>query len=77
MVSAHHRCRAALRERLRAPLVRPKPPAASRRLVDSAPDERVSEAEASGYVGGTDEIKLQELVDCKHRRRLSLDPPSR
>jgi hypothetical protein len=58
MVSARHRCRAALRQRFRAPLVRPKPPAAGGRLVDSVPDERVSEAEASGYVGGADEITL-------------------
>jgi hypothetical protein len=70
MVSTRHRCRAALGERLCAPLVRPQPPAASRRLIDSAADERVSEAETSGYVGGTDEIKLQELVDCMHGRRL-------
>jgi hypothetical protein len=50
--------------------VRPKPPAASGRLVDGAPDERVAETEAPGYVGGTDEVKPQELVDRMHPRRL-------
>jgi hypothetical protein len=50
--------------------VRPKPPAATGRLVDSTPDERVAETEAPGHVGGTDEVKRQELVDCQHARRL-------
>ena len=50
--------------------MRPKPPAASGRLVDRAPDERVAEPEASWYVGGTDEVKPQELVDRVHPRRL-------
>src|SRR5262249_58775106 len=58
------------RECLRAPLVRPKPPAASGCLVDSAPDERVAETEAPWYVGGMDEVESQELVDCMHPRRL-------
>ncbi len=65
------RCRhSPRRERLGAPLVGPEPPAAGSGLVHRAPDERVSEAEASRHVGGANEIELQELVDCVHRRRL-------
>ena len=30
----------------------------------------MAEAEAPGYVGVTDEIELQELVDCVHRLSL-------
>ena len=70
VVGARRRWRPPRRERLRAPLVGPKPPAASGRLVHSAPDKRVSEAEASGHVGGANQIELQELVDRVHRRRL-------
>ena len=70
MVGARRRRRSPHRERFRAPLVGPEPPAARGGLVDSAPDERVSEAEASGHVGRANEIELQELVDCVHRRRL-------
>ena len=70
VVSARRGRRPPRRECLRAPLVRPEPPAASGRLVDGAPDERVAETEAPGHVGGTDEIELQELVDRMHPRRL-------
>ena len=65
------RCRhTACRERLRAPLVGPEPPAAGGRLVDGAPDEWVAEAEAARHVGGANEIEVQELVDRTHRRRV-------
>jgi hypothetical protein len=30
----------------------------------------VAEPEAPGYVGGTDEVEPEELVDCMHPRRL-------
>ncbi len=70
VVRARRRCRTPRRERLGAPLVGPKPPAAGGGLVDRAPDERVPEAEASRHVGGANEIELQELVDRVHRRRL-------
>src|SRR5215469_10647744 len=70
VVSARRGRRPPRRECLCAPLVRPKPPATSGRLVDSAPDERVTETEASWYVGGPDEVKPQELVDRVHPRRL-------
>ncbi len=67
---AHHRSRPPRRERLRAPLVGPQPPAAGAGLVHRAPDEWVPEAEAPGHVGAAHEIKLQEFVDCVRRRRL-------
>jgi hypothetical protein len=70
VVSARRRCHSLGRERLRAPLVGRKPPAAGGGFVHSAPDERVSEAEASGHVGRANEIELQEFVDCVHRRCL-------
>src|SRR6516165_9085475 len=70
VVSACRGRRPSCRECLRAPLVRSKPPAASGRLIDDAPDERVAETEAPGYIGGTDEVKPQELVDGLHPRRL-------
>src|SRR5262249_55807559 len=69
VVSARRGRRAACRECLRAPLVRPQPPATGGRLVNSARDQRVAETETPGYVGGADEVKPQELVDCMHRRR--------
>jgi hypothetical protein len=51
--------------------VRPEPPAASGRFVNSTPDERMAETEPSWYLGGPDEVKPQELVDGMHPRCLS------
>ena len=70
VVGARRRCRSPHRERFRTPLVRPELPAARGGLVDSAPDERVAEAEPSGHVGRPNQIDAQELVDCVHRRSL-------
>ena len=51
----------------RRPLVRTRPPAAGRRLVDRTPDERMPEAEAPRHVGLANEIQSQQLVDRVHR----------
>jgi hypothetical protein len=66
VVGAPSRCHSPHSERLRAPLVRIKPPAASSGVIDSAPDERVSEAEASGHLRGANQIELQEFVKGRH-----------
>jgi hypothetical protein len=70
VVGARRRCRSSHRERFRTPFVGPESPAARGGLVDGAPNERVSETEASGHVGRANEIELKELVDCVHRRHL-------
>ena len=57
-------------ERLRAALVCAQPPAGSGRVVDGAPDERMTKAEPPGHVGRTQEIDAQQLVDDVHHRRL-------
>ncbi len=67
VVGARRRRRSPHLERFRAPLVGPEPPAARGGLVDSTPDERMAEAEASGHVGRSNEIDVQELVEGVHR----------
>ena len=61
---------AALVERLRAALVRAQPPAAGRRLVHGAPDQRVAEAEAPRHVGLAHEVEAQQLVERSERGRI-------
>ena len=46
-------------ERLGAALVGAQPPAAGRRLVDRAPDERVPEAKAARHLGLANEVELR------------------
>src|SRR5918994_3618640 len=57
MVRAIYRADAPSRERIGAPLVRAKSPRCRRRLVDRAPDKRVAETKAAGYVGFTNEVE--------------------
>src|SRR2546423_14792617 len=57
-------------EGLGAALVRAEPPAAGHRLVDSAADEWMAEAEAARNVRLADEIQAQQLVESVDRRRL-------
>jgi hypothetical protein len=68
VVSAGRSCRPPGRECLGAPLVGTETPAAGGRLVDSATNERMSKAEASGYVRCTHEVDFEQLVDCIHHR---------
>ena len=62
VVRALGRRDAALGQQRRAAFVGEQPPAARRRLVDGAADERVAEAEAPRHVGRPDEVAAQQLV---------------
>ena len=57
-------------KRLCAPLVGAEPPAAGRGFVDRTANDRMPEAKAARHVRLADEIELEKLVDCFHRRRL-------
>ena len=66
VMGAGRSCGPPRRERLGAALVGAQSPAAGRRLVDRATNERMPKTEASGHVGCANQIEFQQLVDRLH-----------